>query len=394
MRAPRVVAWSLWMLGATLATASLLLAGVGEVGVMAIIVFAFSTVGALVASRHPSNPIGWVFCATGLAAAVHALGLGHALASLRGPVEHTGGLLAAWVQEWIWILLIGLPSVVVLLLFPDGHLPSPRWRPILWIGGVAMGVASLGFALKPGPLTNDPRLSELMNPFGLIPGAGTVGLIAFILLLGTALVAVASLVVRYRRAGGDQRQQIKWFAYCGALMGMIVVLGSASWRVSPIAQKAVPLSLILGPVGAGIGILHHRLYDIDRIIKLTLVYGALTGLLATAYVGAVFLLSGMATRLGFGNDLGTAASVLIVAALFHPARRRIQGAIDRRFYRNRYDTARTLENFGSRLSQEVDLDELRAELLSVVSSTMRPAQISLWFNEPTPTTTRPGSSRP
>ncbi len=371
------------MVGATLATASLLLAGVGEVGVMAIIVVAFSTVGALVASRHPSNPIGWVFCATGLVAAVQALGLGYALESLRGPGRLPGGLLAAWVQEWIWILLIGLPSVVVLLIFPDGRLPSPRWRPVLWIGVVAMGTASLGFALKPGPLTNDPRLSELMNPFGLIPGADTVGLIALMLLLGTALMAVASLVVRYRRAGGDQRQQIKWFAYCGALMGTIVVLGSAFWQVSAIAQEAVPLSLILGPVGAGIGILYHRLYDIDRIIKLTLVYGTLTGVLAVAYLGAVFLLSGVAFRLGFESDLGIAASVLLVAALFHPTRRRLQKAIDRRFYRSRYDAAQTLEGFGFRLRDEVDPENLAVELLNVVSSTMQPSHLSLWLREPT-----------
>jgi hypothetical protein len=380
VRAPWVLAWSLWLVGTAGAAGGLLLAG-REVGVLATIVAGFSTVGALVASRHPFNPIGWVFCGTGLVAAGQALALAFALESLRAPALLPGGLVSAWVQEWAWIPLIGLPSVVVLLLFPDGRLPSPRWRPVLWIGLVAMGVACLGFALKPGPLTNEPRLSELTNPFGVVPGAETIGLIAFVLLLVTALVAVASQVVRYRRAGGDQRQQIKWFAYGGTLMGTTVVAGSALWQVSPIAQQLVPLSLVLGPLGAGIGILRYRLYDIDLVINRTLVYGALTILLGFVYVGLVVALGGLLRPVTGSNDLAVAGSTLVVAALFSPARRRIQGLVDRRFYRSRYDAARTVEAFSSRLRDQVDLETLRADLTGVVRETLQPASVSVWLRE-------------
>jgi len=292
-----------------------------------------------------------------------------------------GGLFAAWLQEWTWIPLIGLPTVVVLVLFPDGRLPSPRWRAVLWAGVVAITMAILGFALRSGRMINEPRLAKLTNPFGILPAAEVIGNVGFVLLLATAVLAVASLVVRYRRAGEIQRQQIKWFAYGGTVMGAIVVVGSALWQVSPIAQQLVPFSLLLGPAGAGIGILRYRLYDIDRIINLTLVYGILSGLLAAVYLGLVFLLSG--AGLGFGSDdsLGVAASVLVVAALFHPARRRLQAMIDRRFYRSRFDAAQTVERFGLRLREEVDPQTLPDELVALTSSTMRPSHVSLWLRE-------------
>ena len=380
MTPSRVVAWAVWTANVALGTVSLVLAG-AETAVMATIVVGFSTVGAVVASRHPANPIGWVFCATGTAAAIQAACLGYALESLGRPVMPGGALMAAWVQEWAWIPLIGLPAVVVLVLFPDGRLPSPRWRAVLWAGVMGMTMAILGFALRPGPLMNEPRLAMLANPFGVLPGAELIGYVGFVVLLATTLLAVASLVVRYRRAGDDQRQQIKWFAYGGTVMGAIVVVGSAFWRVSPIAQQLVPVGLLLGPAGAGIGILRYRLYDIDRIINLTLVYGILSGVLAAVYLGLVFLLSGVGLAFGSDDTLGVAASVLVVAALFHPARRRLQAMIDRRFYRSRYDAARTVERFGLRLRDEVDPGTLPDELIALTTSTMRPAHVSLWLRD-------------
>lgn len=382
MTSSQILAWSVWTANVALGTVSLVLAG-AETGVLVTIVVGCSTVGALVAARHPANPIGWVFCATASTAAVQAIGLAYALESLARPVMPPGGLVAAWVQEWAWIPLIGLPTVVVLVLFPDGRLPSSRWRVVLWAGIATMAVAVLGFALRPGQLLNEPRLSGLTNPLGVLPGAEVIGLVGFVLLLMTAVLAVASLVVRYRRAGGDQRQQIKWFAYGGALMGLIVVVGSALWQVSPVARQVVPFSLLLGPTGAGIGILRYRLYDIDRIINLTLVYTILSGSLAVVYLGLVFLLSGAGLGFGSNNELGVAASVLAVAFLFDPARRRLQATIDRRFYRSRYDAAQTVERFGLRLREAVDPETLPDDLVALTSSTMQPAHVSLWLRRPT-----------
>ncbi len=381
MTTSHVVAWLVWAANVAVGTVSLVLAG-AETGVLATIVVGFSTVGALVASRRPANPIGWTFCFTGSAAAIQAVGLAYALDSLGSGAMAPGVVVAAWVQEWAWIPLIGLPTVVVPLLFPDGRLPSPRWRVVLWAGILTMMVGVLGFAFKAGPLANDPRLSDLTNPFGMLPGAEVIGPIGFVLLLVTAVLAVASLVVRYRRAGGDQRQQIKWFAYGGTLMGVIVVVGSALWQVSPVAQQAVPFSLLLGPTGAGIGILRYRLYEIDRIINLTLVYTVLSGLLAAVYLASVFLLSGVGLAFGADDTLGVAASVLVVAALFHPARRRLQATIDRRFYRSKYDAAQTVERFAHRLSEQLDPETLADELVALTSSTMRPSHVSLWLRNP------------
>ncbi|MEX1004471.1 MAG: hypothetical protein WD156_03775 [Acidimicrobiia bacterium] len=381
MTVSRVFVWTLWAANVTMATVSLVLVG-AETAVLTTIVFGFSSVGALVASRHPANPIGWTFCLTGSAAGIQALALAYALDSLGNGAMTPGVVVAAWVQEWMWIPLIGLPTVVVPPLFPDGRLPSPRWRVVLWAGILTMTVGVFGFALKTGPLANDPRLAGLTNPFGVSPGAEVVGLIGFVLMLATAALAIASLVVRYRRAGGDQRQQIKWFAYGGSIMGLLVVVGSALWQVSPIARQVVPFSLLLGPTGAGIGILRYRLYDIDRIINLTLVYSVLSGLLGAVYVGSVFLLGGVGSALGSDDTLGVAASVLVVAALFHPARRRLQATIDRRFYRSKYDAARTVELFARRLVEQADLETVGDDLVALTSSTMRPSHVSLWLRDP------------
>lgn len=371
------LAWTLWSAAALLIAGGLALAG-GEAVLMAIIVAGFSTVGALVASRHPANPIGWIFSATGMAAATQGLALGYALRALRDPEILLGASMAAWIQEWLWIPLIGLPSIFGLLLFPDGQLPSARWRPVLWAGVVATGMASLGFALKAGQLTNDSRLVRFTNPLGVLPGGETVGVVGLGLLLLTALVAVCSLVVRFRQVGGVQRQQIKWFAFAGSLLGVTVVVGSVLWQVSPIARFLVPVSLVLAPVGAGLGILRHRLFDIDLIINRTLVYGGLTSLLGTVYVISVILLGWLLRPLAGSSDLAVAASTLTAAGIFQPARKRIQTFVDHHFYRRKFDTGRTLEGFVGRLREEVDLDSLTAELVQVVKQTMQPAHISLW----------------
>lgn len=199
---------------------------------------------------------------------------------------------AGWVDNWVWVPIIGLAGPWLLLLFPDGRTPSRRWRPVLWLSSLAIAVAATGFALAPGPLSSgESEINRFHNPAGLPGGIGRavagVGIAAFFLLLLTAALGVVSLVVRFRRATPDVRQQIKWFAYGASILGVIVIVGSSLWTVLPVARFMVPLALVLAPVSAGVAILRYRLYDIDVVINRTLVFGALAGFVTAVYVAIV-----------------------------------------------------------------------------------------------------------
>jgi hypothetical protein len=275
--------------------------------------------------------------------------------------------------------------VFTLLVFPTGRLLSARWRPIAWLtAAITATVVALG-ALA--PTLNLGERTKLRNPVGLAaipnPERGALGPVLFGVLLGCTGAAVVSLVLRFRRSQGVERQQLKWFTYAG-------VLGFAWLVVDPVLPDVALFQLVSGlttalvPVAAGIAVLRYRLYDIDRLINRTLVYGLLTALLAGVYAGAVLVL-GQAFG-GVGRDppsWAVAGATLAVAALFRPARRRIQQAVDRRFNRRRYDAAKTVEAFSARLRQEIDLEALSAELLAVVNHTMQPTAVSLWLRPPT-----------
>jgi hypothetical protein len=296
----------------------------------------------------------------------------------------------------------------MILLFPDGRLPSKRWRPFAWLAGVVMVLIPIVFVFVPGPLEGHPGVR---NPFGLeeypwLPiVAGFIVLLLPICILASAL----SLVLRYRRSGEEVREQIKWLAFAASFVG-VVYSGSLITQLlfapdALSANESPPLwgSLeqniaFLGyagiPVAVGFAILRYRLYDLDIIINGALVYGSLTVLLALVYFGSVTVTQSVfQTLTGQGKlpQLAIVASTLMIAALFNPLRRCIQGFIDRRFYRSKYDAAKTLVTFSSKLRDETDLDSLNAELVMVVRETMQPEHVSLWLR---PDTVPPGHNGP
>jgi hypothetical protein len=339
----------------------------------------FGWFGALIVSRRPSHPIGWLLCAFGL---VNGLAAFAAEYAIYGLVSHPGAApgagALAWVTSWLFAVDLALLTAL-LLLFPSGRPPSPRWWWVLWLAGVGNGLVVIG-ALALWPLrgvalvqTNGPEQG------GLLAALGTVG---FLAALAALLVAAASLVVRFRRARGVERQQLKWLLYAVviAILG-VPLLSLVPSRTPELAADLASILLIaLIPVAVGLAILRYRLYDIDRLINRTLVYGLLTALLAGVYALVVLVLGQLFG--GLGTNLpswAVAGATLAVAAPFRPARRRIQQGVDRRFNRRKYDAARTIEAFSARLREELDLDALSTELLAVVEQTMQPTQASLWL---------------
>jgi hypothetical protein len=344
----------------------------------AAILLVFGLVGALVASRLPANPIGWLFLALALIEGVYELAFGYTHYTLHAdPGALPGVAWTAWVANWTSPLSPPF-LVAALLLFPDGRPPTPRWRWVLWLCApmLAAGFASNAFA--PGRLVEFPSLT---NPAGI---AGTEWLasgasdpVAFALIVAAA----AALVVRFRRSHGVERQQVKWLAYAAAMMAAFLVLSTIATEIAGADEDSIAAGFLFAacisgvPVAVGIAILRHRLYDIDVVIRRTLVYAVLTTTLAVAYLGSV-LLVGLAVG---ESGLAVAVSTLAVAGLFRPALTRIQAAVDRRFYRRRYDAQRTLEAFGGRLRDELDLETLVGDLRGVVRDTVQPAHVSLWL---------------
>jgi hypothetical protein len=336
----------------------------------------FVATGALIVLRQPRQPVGWCFILLGL---FGDLFLAFANYGLYGTVTTPGGLPAAgvavWISHWFW----AIPSSVLplmLLLFPNGRPPTVRWWPVAWlaVGGTLLfaGTDALGASLAAG------------TPFGTSISLEPLGWASLMgaLIWGVTLVAgVASLVVRFRRSRGAERQQVKWFASAAAVVVSAQLAGLLVYvtPVPPIIGVLSNLSFGLLPVSAAIAILRYRLYDIDLLIRRTLIYAAVSAVLLAAYVGGVALVQFVLAPFTAGSGVAVAISTLAVVALFQPLRRRIQETVDRRFYRSRYDAARTLDSFAVRLRDEVDLDSVRADLLGSVQQTMAPAHLSLWL---------------
>ena len=339
---------------------------------------AFMVVGALVVARRPANPIGWLFSATGLLAmGASVAGEYSQYAYVTRPGSRPFAVVAVWYINWAAFVVFGLAFTYVLLLFPTGRLLSPRWRPIAWLAGSQIAADSLLAALQP-TLSLEGQARRIANPIGISglpdPEHGVVGAVLTGLFVAVSLAACGSLVLRFARARGEERQQLKWVAYAGGLMVVSTVVGGALLPGGSDLVVAVTVALV--PVAAGIAILRYRLYDIDRIINRTLVYGLLTVLLGLGYAAVVLVLGQL---LGRDSSLVVAGATLAVAAAFQPARRRIQAAVDRRFNRRKYNAAKTVEAFTIRLRDEVDLDALSAELLTVVDQTIQPTRASLWL---------------
>jgi len=274
--------------------------------------------------------------------------------------------------------------------FPTGRLPSRRWRPVAWAAVAALVLAALSSPLLPGPPADGLR----PTPIAIRALAGVLRLAyntASSVLFGVILAALVSLIARFRRATGSERQQLKWFAYGTALLLLLPVAGLVGAELPDPAGNLVAAVIVSAlPVAIGIAVLRYRLYDIDRLVNRTVVYGLLTVLLAGVYAGLVFALSELLNPADQQSALAVAASTLVVAALFQPARRRIQGLVDRRFNRRRYDATRTIEVFSARLRDQIELGTLSTELLAVVDQTVQPVQVSLWLR-PTPSPSgRPG----
>src|SRR5829696_6104089 len=301
-------------------------------------VLTFSVVGAIIASRQPRNAIGWLFCGVGLVMGINSLTGGYAEYRLSGG-SPPGGLAetAAWFASWSWTLLVYLPTSFPLLLFLDGRLPSPRWRPVAWCAVLGLIGFVAGTALQPGPLGDFP---QIMNPYGVeSPILGAVAIAGAILASASMVASAVSLIVRMRRSGRAERQQIKWLAYGGALVvGAVFVSSVISIWSEDLGISLIIISLLGVPVFTGIAIVRHRLYDIDLLINRTLVYGSLTAMLVALYLGGVVELQRLLSPVvGDSNELATVASTLAIAALFNPLRRRLQSFTDQRFYRRKYD---------------------------------------------------------
>jgi uncharacterized membrane protein YidH (DUF202 family) len=353
----------------------------------------FPIVGMLIVGQRPRNPIAWILLAIGLVWAV--VGLSDVvvlyLLGTDGPPPVDPYLVVA-LTEWGWVPGIGLIGTYLLLLFPDGRLPSSRWRKFAWGVGVVLVLTSMSIIFRPGDLA-DSGYPGIENPLGveaLEPLMGTLDTTLALFPL-SILLSAASLVLRYRRSRGQERLQLKWLSTAAATVaGIFVVTMGASLSVGGtgpsdggalirLLQDVSLVSFILIPISIGAALLRYRLYDIDLVINRTLVYGLLTAILATAYIALVFGLQSVLAPFAADSDLAIAGSTLAVAALFRPARSRVQAFIDRRFYRSKFDAQRTLEEFSGQLRDQVDLGALSSRLTGIVGETMQPAHISLWI---------------
>ena len=386
MRAHRL-AWVLWVATVSFVAGALVLglANRPEVPLfdaqLMIIPPTFATLGALISSRRPGNVMGWIFLATGILGGVQIFSGQYANVALApNSPGLPGGALAAW---FAMLAQNSFPVSILflVLLFPDGRLPSRRWRPLAWAMGVFLAATLVVGALSPGPFPEFPSAS---NPFG-IEGAKPSGSLLTAGELGGFACVIAtmlSLIVRFYFSRGEERLQLKWFTYA-AVVGISTPLLLSSLAPA-VFQMVGPFAWLLGflslPVSAGVAILKYRLYEIDLIINRTLVYGPLTAMLVALYVGGVlFLQYAFRALTGGESQLAIVASTLLIAALFNPLRRRVQTFIDHLFYRKKYDAAKTLEDFSARLRDETDIEALNSELLSTVRETVQPEHASLWL---------------
>jgi hypothetical protein len=339
------------------------------------------TVGAVLATRRPGHPVGWLLLGLGLSQSIHGLTYGYTRYGLvaRPGALPAAGYLAGFNNGVVltWVSCAGF----VLLLTPTGRLPSPRWRWWARVAAAAAVVWLLGSVVHPAPLS--PEYPDVGNPLAIPAAAGPLAEVAIlaagVVVLAALIVGAGSLVGRFRRARGVERQQLRWLAWGAALSAVALLLGMVALGMDDdfaLVNVALGVCAAVLPLATGAAILRYRLYDLDRIISRTLAYGLLTVLLGLGYAGVVLGLGWLLPR---GSSLVVAAATLAVAAAFQPARRRVQRAVDRRFNRRRYDAAQTIAAFSTRLRQQVDLDTLTAELLAVTDQTMQPTRVSLWL---------------
>ena len=387
------LAWSLWALALALTAVSLLFLVLNLshpnthifdwwFGNTTVVIDA--TVGAIVASRRPENPVGWLLCLAGVSVSTSSFASQYAIyALLARPGSLPAGEALAWIAAWQLPIMNGIP-VLYLLLFPTGRLPSRRWRPVAWLTVAFVVVGVVLAALSPGAYLGS--LGPIRNPLGIGGLTGIYKAVFFTMAPLLIVAAVLSVFVRLRRSVGIERQQLKWFAYAVAAFAVGIILVSVITAVDtpPWFERAgVAFFTLAGaayPIVIGIAILRYRLYDIDLIINRTLVYGSLTAMLALVYLGGVVgLQAALRVLSGQESTLAVVASTLVIAALFGPLRQWVQGLVDRSFYRRKYDAAKTMAAFNARLREETDLDALCGDLVGVAGATVQPAHVSLWL---------------
>ena len=423
MRTWRWMAWLFWALAWAFAVAGLILWARNHSSLSAsaaLPALTFPVLGAFITSHDARNRIGWIFGAIGLADGLLLFATQYAIYGLAAhPDTLPGAAVAAWLSSWLWAPPIWAVGTLCYLLFPDGRLPSPRWRPVTWlaVGGLVLYVGALwlapwptdgtghhiGRALKahgteqgiPSPVRPLVSLAVALTPSESQPGASypidnplairgseamlaSIASIGAVFILASFIASVAALVFRFQHAGGRERQQLKWIAY-GAVVMAVIHTAVSSWSPE-LTNASSGFTLSLFAVTVAIAVLRYHLYDIDLVINRTLVYGLLTALLGAVYASVVLALGQLYGGLDTKPPTWTiAGATLLAAALFQPARRRIQTAVDQRFNRRKYDAVKTAEAFTARLRDQIDLQSLTAELLAVVDQTMQPTQVSLWL---------------
>jgi hypothetical protein len=337
----------------------------------------WAVLGALIVVLRPRHPIGWIFVAVGL---VWTWGLA-ATAAAENLDSGAALTFFSWLSEWFWIAAFAL-MITSFFLIPTGRVPSPGWRPVLATFAVAVTTMIVLAALEDelqasdtAPIVENPIGIEGLRDLEAFFGGG-----AALVMFAGAIGGAASLVFRYRNGSADERQQLKLVAVAVPLAVACAFLGGVTDETS-LSEVFWGIAVASIPVSVSVAILRYRLFDVDLLISRTLVYGLVTVLLGAAYVGLVLAGQAVFSSFAGGGDLAIAVSTLVVAALFLPLRSRVQRFVDRRFYRRRYDAQRTLEAFGARLRQEVEVDVLSADLRGVVDRTMQPAHVSIWLRE-------------
>jgi hypothetical protein len=390
MKRPAFLAWALFGLNlAGILTASLIinfaegLSDLFNLITFGAFVIACAALGALVAAKRPANPIGWILSLVGTFGVVAAM-VSVYIEAYPTP-EGAQGSIADWIASFIWTLTFA-PMIFVVQLFPTGRPLGKRWNPVLWLTGAGIACATVAYAFAPGPMYNS--IDPVPNPLGVESLRGFLEVLSSVggvLIVASVVLSVSSLVLRFRRSRGVERQQMKWFAYAGMVLLGALAIQMIVFSIVPETDTAVDVSnalfsftVTLIPITIGLAVLRYRLFDIDRIISRTLAYGLLSTILASGYLLVVLALQSV-LPVDDDSPVIVAGSTLAVVAAFGPLRTRLQTIVDKRFNRSRYDADRTVAEFSGRLRSQVELDSLTDDLVGVVGTTLQPSHLSLWL---------------
>jgi hypothetical protein len=392
VRETRRLAWGLWSVAILFAAAGAALVLVsldaripdnwGFRGYQDLLAPFAATPGLLIARRHPRNAMGWILLVAGVSSGFGGFVQEYATrAVIIAPGSLPAAIPLAWIGSWTWTFASGPMLTLVPQLFPTGRPLTRRWTPLVWAGAAFVPLAFFLFALRPGPTENATFIENPLAFHGALADARSVleaplGAVMALIVVGSG----AALGVRFHRARGPERQQLKWVMSSGVACALVFA-GMVASNTSKASQVLMVVAFMTMPVAIGIAILRYRLYDIDVLINRALVYGATTAGIAIAFFSGIVVLQAALRPLTSGSELAVAASTLVSFALFQPLRRRIQDAVDRRFYRSRYDAARTLDDFSARLRDQVALEAVRADLIDAVREAVQPAHASVWLRE-------------